>query len=123
MVHDAARRENDAMSAQAQVTELYTVDDFFRMVPDGQKADLIDGAIYMSSPDTIRSDELTNFVHFLLQGFVSARNAGKVTGSRYAFILSEHRAPEPDIAFISGGRLSIVGRLGGTAGPDIAVEV
>ncbi len=35
--------------------DLVTVEDFFRLVPDGQKADLIDGVIYMASPDSLRA--------------------------------------------------------------------
>ena len=33
--------------------DLVTVDEFFVLVPDSQKADLIDGVIYMASPDTL----------------------------------------------------------------------
>jgi Uma2 family endonuclease len=102
---------------------LYTVDDFIRLVPDGQKADLIDGVIYMSSPDTNRSDDLTNFVHFLIDGFAAARKLGRVKGSRYAFALTRHRAPEPDVAFVSTARQAILEERAGSAGPDIAVEV
>ena len=39
-------------------SDLVTVEEFFCLVPDGQKADLIDGVIYMASPDTRRSDRL-----------------------------------------------------------------
>ena len=35
--------------------DLVTIDDFFALVPDGQKADLIDGVIYMASPDSKRT--------------------------------------------------------------------
>src|SRR5207253_1048120 len=83
----------------------------------------IDGVIYMASPDTDWNDELTNFLHFLIRGYARTKKLGRVKGSRYAYVLTEHRAPEPDVAFISSARLSIIGRLGGTAGPDIAVEV
>lgn len=40
----------------------YTVDDFFDLVQDGEKADLIDGVIFMASPDTPRNDDLGGFL-------------------------------------------------------------
>ena len=46
----------------AQDSDLYTVEHLYALVSDGQKADLIDGVLYMSSPDTDTNDELTNFL-------------------------------------------------------------
>ena len=84
--------------------DLVTVEDFFHLVPDGQKADLIDGVIYMASPDSLRANELTVFVCWLMRGFVEARGSGgKVLSSRFAFELSDIRAPEPDVALVPPG--------------------
>src|SRR5574341_360061 len=102
---------------------LFTVEDFYRLVPDGQKADLIDGVIYLASPDTLRSDQLTGFIHFLMKGYAAAKQAGMVSGSRFAYLLTDVRAPEPDVAFVSRDRQPIMEQSGGTAAPDIAVEV
>ncbi len=105
-------------------TDLVTVEEFYRLVPDGQKADLIDGVIHMASPDTLRANELTGFVYWLLQGFVDARQpGGKVLVNRYAFELTEIRAPEPDVAYVRPERAHLVGQRGMRGGPDIAVEI
>jgi Uma2 family endonuclease len=101
----------------------YTVEDFYRLAPDGTKADLLHGYIYKAVPDTAQSDALTHLVHFLLQGYADAKDAGRVTGSRFAYRLTERDAPEPDVAFVSKARLGTVERLGGREAPDIAVEV
>lgn len=77
--------------------DLVTVEEFYSLVPDGQKADLIDGVIFMASPDTRRNDLRGGWIKFLMQGYASARGLGKVYGSRFAFELTEFRAPEPDI--------------------------
>jgi hypothetical protein len=37
-------------------SDLVTIEAFYCLVPAGQKADLIDGVIYMASPDTRCSD-------------------------------------------------------------------
>ena len=88
-------------------SDLVTIEEFYCLVPDGQKADLIDGVIYMASPDTRRSDRLGGFLKFLLQGYVEMRGLGEVYCSRFAFELSEFRAPEPDVAFVRTERLHL----------------
>jgi Uma2 family endonuclease len=103
--------------------DLVTVEEFACLVPDGQKADLIDGVIYMASPDTRRNDRLAGLIKFLLQGYASAKGLGEVYGSRFAFELNEFRAPEPEVAFVSTQRLPLVGEKRMVGGPDIAVEI
>jgi Uma2 family endonuclease len=104
-------------------SDLVSVEEFFCLVPDGQKADLIDGVIYMASPDTRRSDRLGGLIKFLLQGYAAVKGLGEVYGSRFAFELTEFRAPEPDVAFVRTERLTLVSDRRMMGGPDIAVEV
>ena len=104
-------------------SDLVTVEEFFCLVPDGQKADLIDGVIYMASPDTRRSDRLGGLIKFLLQGYAEAKGLGEVYGSHFAFELTEFRAPAPDVAFVRTERLTLVGDRRMVGGPDIAVEI
>ena len=104
-------------------SDLVTVEEFYCLVPDGQKADLIDGVIYMASPDTRRSDRLGGFIKFLMQGYAAVQGLGEVYGSRFAFELSEFRAPEPDAAFVRRERLHLVSERRMVGGPDIAVEI
>jgi Uma2 family endonuclease len=101
----------------------YTVEEFFRLVQDGEKADLIDGEIVTASPDTLRSDKIGYFVRFLLQGYAEERKAGETFGSRVAFVLEPRSAPEPDISFVSTDRLHIMADTRGQGAPDIAVEI
>ena len=104
--------------------DLVTVDEFYSLVPDGRKADLIDGVIYMASPDSHRANKLTGFVYRLLQEFLEARGiGGDVVFSRYAFRLSEFSAPEPDVAYVRSERVGLMEEGGMRGGPDIAVEV
>jgi Uma2 family endonuclease len=105
-------------------TTLVTVEEFYRLVPDGQKADLLDGVIYMASPDTERADDLTGFVAFLVRGYNDARRlGGRVFGSRFSFRLSRYRAPEPDVAYVRRERLHLVRKREMKGGPDVAIEI
>jgi Uma2 family endonuclease len=104
--------------------DLITVDGFRALVEDGQKADLIDGVIYMASPDTFRNNRINMFLVFLMRGYAMAKElGGEVVASRFAFELTEIRAPEPDVAYIRADRLHLVSERGMNGGPDIAVEI
>jgi Uma2 family endonuclease len=105
-------------------TDLVTVDEFFSIVQDGQKADLIEGVIYMASPDSHRASTMTKIVTYMLDGFVAARRiGGDVNGSRFAYILSPLRSPEPDVAYVVPERLHLLQERAMRGGPDIAVEI
>jgi Uma2 family endonuclease len=104
--------------------DLVSVAEFYRLVPDGQKADLIDGVIYMASPDSIRSNDLTAFVTVLLRSYNAARKmGGRVYVTRVAFRLAPRRAPEPDVAYVRPERIHLVGANDVKGAPDIAVEI
>ena len=104
--------------------DLVTVDEFYSLAPDDQKADLIDGVIYIAPPDSRRANKLTGFLHRLLEDFLEARGiGGEVYFSRFAFRLSEFSAPEPDVAYVRPERVGLIEEGGMRGGPDIAVEV
>jgi Uma2 family endonuclease len=111
------------MSAE-QVQRPITVEEFMATIPDGAKADLIDGVIHMASPDTPRSDKIGHLIRTLLQGY-ARRNGGlgEAFGSRVAYAMSRYRSPEPDVSFVLSGRASVIGATRGTGAPDIAVEI
>ena len=104
--------------------DLVTFDEFCRLVPDGQKADLIDGVIHMASPDSHRANRLNSFLCSLLESYVAARDlGGEVFVNRYAFQVTEIRAPEPDVAYVGPHRMHLVAERGMDGGPDVAIEI
>ncbi|MDZ4781228.1 MAG: Uma2 family endonuclease [Planctomycetia bacterium] len=107
-----------------KTTGPHSVEDFFALVKDGEKADLINGVIYMASPDSPRANDIGFFVGSLLRYFVAERSlGGRCYISRVAFELDDSHAPEPDVAYVRGERMHLVasGRVKGA--PDIAVEI
>lgn len=104
-------------------TGLLTFDDFCVLVKDGQKADLIDGVIYMASPENIDSNLLEVWLLRLISDFVEERSLGQVLVSRVAFRLGEHQAPEPDISFVRTERLHLLHRGYVEGPPDLAIEL
>lgn len=101
----------------------YTFEDFCALVREDQKADLLDGVIYMASPENTDANELFVWLVSLFHDFVEIHGLGKVYGSRVAFRLDDENAPEPDIAFVGKNNLHRVkrGRVHGP--PDLAVEI
>jgi Uma2 family endonuclease len=97
---------------------------FRAIVSDGAKADLIDGVIYMASPDTRLNNTLNGLIFRLISGYIEARGIeGFVFFSRFACRLSEFRAPEPDVGYVRPERAHLVAENEMQGGPDIAVEI
>src|SRR5436309_12921436 len=89
--------------------KLVDYESYRAIVADGEKADLIDGIIYMASPDTRLSNTLNSFVANLIDGFTAARNIeGFTFVSRFSCKLSDLRAPEPDVGYVCPERVHLV---------------
>jgi Uma2 family endonuclease len=102
---------------------VFTYEDFCARVRDDQKADLIDGKIYMASPENFDANKLFVWLLTLINLYVETKKLGEVLGSRFACRLDDQNAPEPDILFVRAkhrGRL----RRGDVEGaPDLAIEI
>src|SRR5262249_32474036 len=101
----------------------YTFDEFCAMVREDQKADLIDGVIYMASPENTEANELSGWLYVLIFLYLEARDLGKVYGSRVALRLNDRNGPEPDLSVVLKKHLNRVVR-GHINGPsDLAMEI
>ena len=103
--------------------DLVTFEDFCFLVKDGQKADLIDGVIYMASPESIEGHRLFKWLYTLLNDYVEERDLGEIFGSRVAFRLDETQSPEPDIAFVDKSRIVHAKRGFFDGQPDASFEI
>jgi Uma2 family endonuclease len=101
----------------------YTYDDFCALIREDQKADLLDGVIYLASPENVDANELFLWLAGLMFDVAEVNELGKVYGSRVACRLDEKNAPEPDIVFISNKRLNRIHRGGIEGAGDLAVEI
>ena len=111
------------MSTQITRSRRCSFDDFVARVGEGDKADLLDGVIYMASPENVDHNDLVGWLYALLRLFVSRHDLGSVFVNRVAFRLSEQNAPEPDVSFVSKRRLDILDRGFVDGPPDLAVEI
>ena len=99
-----------------------TFDEFYEIVREDEKADLIDGVIHMASPESLEGNKLVFWLARLIGDYVEETEQGDVYVSRVAFRLSKHQSPEPDIAFVHKDRrhLDRYGFFDGA--PDAAFE-
>jgi len=112
------------MSTAALRRPLTTFEEFCALIPEGQKADLIDGVIYMASPDNIEGNDLYAWLYALMSFFIDAKElGGKLNISRVAYRLSPRTGPEPDIGYIGPEKLDKVRHGYIDAAPDLAIEI
>src|SRR5262245_10340403 len=107
----------------SRLAEPITAEEFVLLIPDGQKADLLDGVIYVASPDSPETAKVNVFLSALLSYYVSKFRLGEIYGPRSAFRLKKTYVPEPDIAFVRRDRLPLWKGSLFQGAPDVAVEI
>jgi Uma2 family endonuclease len=111
------------MATVAHRSGVFTYDDFCALVHDDQKADLIDGVIYMASPENREANDLFVWLLTVMQLYARRKKLGKIHGSRFACRLDDVNSPEPDILFVAAANVKRI-KYGGVEGPpDLAVEI
>jgi Uma2 family endonuclease len=99
-------------------------EDFCSLVNEGQKADLIDGVIYMASPDNVEHYDIFAWFMRLLNDYLEETNCGgRVFGSRVAFRLDDENAPEPDLAYVRPQREDLIQKTRIVGAPDWVLEI
>jgi len=108
---------------QTPPNERVTFDEFCEIIKENQKADLINGVIYMATPATLEHEDEFGFVLMIVRGFVRRKKLGFVFGSRAAMQLSDENAPEPDLMFISKERLAKAKGKAFLGAADLVIEL
>lgn len=100
-----------------------TFADFLELVHDDQKADLLDGMIYVASPDNTEHNKLLFWLGTIMHQFIEERKLGHITVNKVAFRLTDETAPEPDLAFVRTERAGIIKRGYVDGPPDLVIEI
>jgi Uma2 family endonuclease len=109
------------MSIRSRVGPV-TFAQFLEIVREDQKADLIDGIIYMASPENVEHNELVGWLSALMGLYVRHRRLGRVAVNRVAYRLGERTGPEPDLAFVRAEREAIIKHGYVDGPPDLTIE-
>ena len=116
------KKEHDKMDVARQI-ECYTIDDIYNL-PDGQRAELIDGELYMMATPGRIHQRLVMELSFRIRDYIGSKNGDcEVYPSPFAVFLNadEEIYLEPDISVICDkDKLTDEGCKGA---PDCIIEV
>lgn len=102
--------------------KLYTIDDIYSL-PDGQRAELIDGHIYYMAPPSRKHQEIAGELFTIINSYIKVNNGScKPYISPFAVFLSDNsNYVEPDISIICD-RNKLTDR-GCSGAPDWIIEI
>ena len=104
-------------------TDAYTTDYIYNL-PDGRRAELIDGKIYDMAPPSRIHQELLSELHYEIRGYIEKTNGScKVYPAPFAVFLNkdDHNYVEPDISVICDKRK--LDERGCNGAPDWVIEI
>jgi len=112
-----------AAPPRPKAKRLWTYDEMVaELAETNLPTELWDGEIIMSPAPHPDHQRIVRGFFLKLHRFVEERNLGEVLFSPVDVVLTRHRAVQPDVLFVSKGRLDIIqNHL--TAAPDLAMEV
>ena len=89
----------------------------------GRKADLVDGVIYIASPESPEEKDLRLRLTSFLEPLVKSKQLGAVYGPKVAWRLSDTTATEPDLFLVPAGKRCVVepGWVEGV--PELVLEI
>ena len=103
--------------------EIITFEKFYDIIPEGVKADLLDGRIIRDSPAVPKHGLINSWLTQLLGVFVEQLGLGKILIPTTTVRLSEYQAVEPDVFFVSKERAHIIGEKYIDGAPDLCIEI
>lgn len=103
--------------------EKYTIDDVYNL-PEGQRAELIDGQMYMMAPPRTNHQRISYWLGWEIGSYIRSKNGDcEVFPAPFAVFLNEDdkTCVEPDISVICDKRK--LDELGCNGAPDWVVEI
>ena len=102
---------------------IYTVNDIYNL-PDGERAELIDGQIYYMAPPTLRHQKILSFLNIEIGNYIKKKKGScEVIPAPFAVFLNENNKTyvEPDISVICD--TSKLNEKGCFGSPDWIIEI
>jgi len=103
--------------------KLYTIDDIYAL-PEGKRAELIDGEIYYMAPPSWRHQRISSYLHNEIYNYIKGKNGEcEVLAAPFAVFLSEDGLDyvEPDLSVICD--LTKLDEEGCHGAPDWIIEI
>jgi Uma2 family endonuclease len=100
----------------------FTYEDYARL-PDDRRYEVIDGELYLTPAPTPYHQIVKRRIEQRLLEHVEGHGLGEVLDAPCDVVLSRFDVLQPDIFFVSAGRLAVIGEKYISDAPDLVVEV
>jgi Uma2 family endonuclease len=101
----------------------FTYEDFLNFPNDGKRHEIIDGEHYVTpSPNTKHQVVSANLLG-LMWSYLKEHPLGSVFAAPFDVVFSDLDVVEPDLLYISRGRLEVLTRQHVRGAPDLVVEI
>jgi len=110
------------MPALIEKEKLFTYKDYEKL-PEGAPYQLIGGKLVLTPSPVPYHQKISLRIAFELFKYVKEHNLGEVLSAPIDLYLSETETYQPDIIFISGENLSMVGEKRIEGPPDLVIEI
>jgi Uma2 family endonuclease len=100
-----------------------TYDDYLRFPDDGRRYELIEGEAFMVPAPSPRHQRVLGNLFRILEEHVRLHALGRVYLAPLDVVLSHTTVVQPDLAYLSRDRLSLVGHHNIAGAPDLVVEI
>jgi Uma2 family endonuclease len=107
----------------AYITPPRTLMEVYRMLPEGTRAEIINGTLYMSPAPTLSHQDIIINLGSQLYIFTKGNKLGKACNSPVDVYLDKKNAFQPDLVFVSRENSSILKEDGIYGAPDLVIEV
>ncbi len=101
----------------------YSIEDIYAL-PDGQRAELVDGQIYMMAPPSTEHQEISGSLYHKIRSYIENRNGGcKIYAAPFAVFLcgDDKTYVEPDLSVICDK--DKIDHRGCKGAPDWVIEI
>ena len=105
------------------IAKKLTWDDIKDLPEDAGRTEIVDGDLVMSPAPSSRHQRIATALGAKIYPFVRQKQLGEFFSSAVHVVLAQHVNYEPDLCFVSHGRLDLVQELVIEGPPDLIVEI
>jgi Uma2 family endonuclease len=113
----------DVMGKQDVRNNQLTYEDYRHFPDDGKRHEIIDGDHYVTPAPKTKHQRIALNLTIALGSFVKQHGMGLILAAPCDVILSDENVLQPDLLFISSGRVAIVTEANIQGAPDLIVEI